>query len=119
LLANPSALPIDSIRVRLVGKLLGRRGTSNSLEQDLILQTNTGLVKLHHISGLVQLVNPQDWIGRQITVTGWFRRGATPSIDIQSLQTQNGQTINSLHLLWSLVLALAALGWGGYILLKG
>ena len=119
LLANPSALPIDSIRVRLVGKLLGRRGTSNSLEQDLILQTNTGLVKLHHISGLIQLVNPQDWIGRQITVTGWFRRGATPSIDIQTLQTQNGQTINSLHLLWSIVLALAALGWGGYILLKG
>ncbi|GAX39763.1 hypothetical protein NIES4075_07210 [Tolypothrix sp. NIES-4075] len=119
LLANPSALPIDSIRVRLVGKLLGRRGTSNSLEQDLILQTNTGLVKLHHISGLVQLVNPQDWIGRQITVTGWFRRGATPWIDIQSLQTQNGQTINSLHLLWSMVLAVATLAWGGYILLKG
>ncbi len=119
LLANPSALPIDSIRVRLVGKLLGRRGTSNSLEQDLILQTNTGLVKLHHISGLLQLVNPQDWIGRQITVTGWFRRGATPWIDIQTLQTQNGQTINSLHLLWSMVLALAALAWGGYILLKG
>lgn len=119
LLANPSALPIDSIRVRLVGKLLGRRGTSNSLEQDLILQTNTGLVKLHHISGLIQLVNPQDWIGRQITVTGWFRRGATPWIDIQSLQTQNGQTINSLHLLWSMVLAVATLAWGGYILLKG
>lgn len=119
LLANPSALPIDSIRVRLVGKLLGRRGTSNCLEQDLILQTNTGLVKLHHISGLVQLVNPQDWIGRQITVTGWFRRGATPWIDIQTLQTQNGQTINSLHLVWSMVLAVAALAWGGYILLKG
>jgi Zn-dependent protease with chaperone function len=119
LLANPSALPIDSIKVRLVGKLLGRRGTSNSLEQDLILQTNTGLVKLHHLSGLVQLVNPQDWIGRQITVTGWFRRGATPWIDIQSLQTQNGQTINSHHLLWSMVLAVATLAWGGYILLKG
>jgi Zn-dependent protease with chaperone function len=119
LLANPSALPIDSIRVRLVGKLLGRRGTSNSLEQDLILQTNTGLVKLHHISGLIELVNPQDWIGRQITVTGWFRRGATPWIDIQSLQTQNGQTINSLHLLWSMVLAVATLAWGGYILLTG
>jgi len=119
LLANPSALPIDSIRVRLVGKLLGRRGTSNSLEQDLILQTNTGLVKLHHISGLVQLINPQDWIGRQITVTGWFRRGATPWIDIQSLETQNGQTINSYHLLWSMVSAVATLAWGGYILLKG
>ncbi len=119
LLANPSALPIDSMRVRLVGKLLGRRGTSNSLEQDLILQSNTGLVKLHHISWLVQSVNPQDWIGRQITVTGWFRRGATPWIDVQTLQTQNGKTINSFHAIWSMVLAVTTLAWGAYILVTG
>ena len=92
LLANPSTIPIDSIKVRLVGKLLGRRGTSNCLAQDLILQSSTGLVKLHHISWLGQPVNLQDLIGRQITVTGWFRRGATPWIDIQTLQTQSGKT---------------------------
>jgi Zn-dependent protease with chaperone function len=119
LLANPTALPIDSIKVRLVGKLLGRQGVANSLAQDLILQSNTGLVKLHHVSWLGQTVNPQDLIGRQITVTGWFRRGATSWIDIQSLQTQNGKTINSPHPIWSTVLAVAAQGWGAYILLRG
>ncbi|MDP5337597.1 MAG: M48 family metalloprotease, partial [Nodularia sp. (in: cyanobacteria)] len=87
LLAHPSAIPIDRISVRLVGKLLGRRGTGNCLGQDLILQSSTGLVKLHHIS-LGQSVNPQDLIGRQIIVTGWFRRGATPWIDIHTVQTQ-------------------------------
>jgi hypothetical protein len=119
LLANPTALPIDSSAVRLVGKLLGRRGLSNFLGQDLILQSSTGLVKLHHVSWLGQQVNPQDFIGRQITVTGWLRRGATPWIDIQTLQTQTGKTVNSPHPIWSMVLAVAAEAWGAYILLRG
>ncbi|OUL22403.1 M48 family metalloprotease [Nostoc sp. 106C] len=119
LLANPSAIPIDSINVCLAGKLLGRQGVGNCLAQDLILQSNIGLVKLHHIPWLGQSINPQDWIGRQITVVGWFRRGATPWIDIQSLQTQNGKTINSAHPIWSTVLAVAAQAWGAYIFLRG
>lgn len=117
LLADPSALPIDSISVRLVGKLLGRQGTSNSLAQDLILQSSAGLVKLHHVSWLGQPVNHQDLIGRQIIVTGWFRRGATPWIDIQTLETQSGKTIHSPHPIWSTFLAVAAQAWGAYIFL--
>ncbi|MEH2288459.1 M48 family metallopeptidase [Nostoc sp.] len=119
LLADPSALPIDSVSVRLVGKLLGRQGTSNSLAQDLILQSSVGLVKLHHISWLGQSVNHQELIGRQIIVTGWFRRGATPWIDIQTLETQSGKTIHSPHPIWSIFLAVAAQAWGAYIFLTG
>jgi Zn-dependent protease with chaperone function len=119
LLTNPAVLPIDNIGVRLVGKLLGRQGTNNCLAQDLVLQSSTGLVKLHHISWLGQHVNPQDLIGRQIIVTGWFRRGATPWIDVQTLQTQSGKIVNSPHPIWSIVLAVAAEVWGAYILLRG
>ncbi|MBD2693054.1 M48 family metalloprotease [Anabaena catenula] len=117
LLTDPTVLPIDSVSVRLVGKLLGRRGTSNSLAQDLILESSTGLVKLNHIPWLGQSINPQEWIGRQIIVTGWLRRGATPWIDIQTLETQSGKTINSPHPIWSTVLAVAAQAWGAYIVL--
>ncbi|MEH1834961.1 MAG: M48 family metalloprotease [Nostoc sp.] len=119
LLSDPSALPIDSISVRIVGKLLGRQGTSNSLAQDLILESSAGLVKLHHISWLGQSVNHQDLIGRQIIVTGWFRRGATPWIDIQTLETQSGKTIHSPHPIWSIFLAVAAQAWGAYVFLTG
>ncbi|MBD2358694.1 M48 family metalloprotease [Tolypothrix sp. FACHB-123] len=119
LLANPSAIPIDSMNVCLAGKLIGRPGVGNSLGQDLMLQSHIGLVKLHHIPALGQSINPQDFIGRQITVVGWFRRGATPWIDIQTLQTQNGQIINSAHPVWSTVLAVAAQAWGAFIFLKG
>ncbi|MBW4643711.1 MAG: M48 family metalloprotease [Goleter apudmare HA4340-LM2] len=119
LLANPSAIPIDSIHVCLIGKLLGRQGVSNCLAQDLILHSHIGLVKLHHIPWLGQSINPQDWIGRQVIVTGWFRRGATPWIDIQTLQSQNGTTVNSSHPIWSTILAVIAQAWGAYIFLTG
>ncbi|AUT01260.1 Zn-dependent protease with chaperone function [Nostoc sp. CENA543] len=119
LLANPSSIPIDSIKVRFVGKLLGRPGISNALAQDLVLQSTTGLVKLHHISWLGQPIYHQELIGRQVTVTGWLRRGATPWIDIHTLQTQGGKTLNSPHPIWSTVIAVIAQAWGAYIFLTG
>ncbi|AKG22457.1 zinc metalloprotease HtpX [Calothrix sp. 336/3] len=119
LLSHPLALPIDSTKVSINGKLLGRRGTANYLAQDLIIQSNTGLTKLHHISWLGQAVNPQDLIGRQVTVTGWLRRGATPWIDIQQVKIQSGKIVNSPHALWSTIVAIAAQAWGAYILLRG
>ncbi len=118
LLTNPSGIPIDSISVCLVGKLLGRPGIANCLGQDLILQCSTGLVKLHH-TYLGQSVNPQDLIGRQVIVTGWFRQSATPWIDIHTVQTQSGKTIHSPHPIWSTVVAIAAQAWGAYIFLTG
>lgn len=117
LLTDPSVLPVDSISVRIVGKLLGRQGTSNCLAQDLILESKTALVKLHHIPWLGVSTIPQEWIGTQIIVTGWLRRGATPWIDIQTLETQTGTIINSPHPIFSTVLAVIAQAWGAYIML--
>lgn len=119
LLSNPAALPSDSTSVSVVGKLLGRRSTSYCLGQDFILQSSTASVKLHYIWWLGKQINPQDLIGRQITVTGWLRRGATPWIDVQTLQTHSGTTIYSPHPIWSTVVAVATEAWGTYILLKG
>jgi Zn-dependent protease with chaperone function len=119
LLADPAILPIDSIRVRFTGKLLGRPGIGNCLAQDLILQTSQGLMKLHHIPWLGKSFNLQDLIGKQITVTGWLRRGASPWMDIQTLETQSGKKINSPHPAWSTVIAVVAQAWGAYIMLTG
>lgn len=126
LLANPNALPIDSQPVRLQGKLLGRRGISNWLGQDLILRSPTGLVKLHHQSPVGPIGNllPQslplvrDLVGQNLIATGWFRRGATPWIDIDKLQTQRGKISYSSHPVWSTLLASAAAAWGAYIILS-
>jgi Zn-dependent protease with chaperone function len=119
LLTNPAILPIDSISVQFTGKLLGRPGIGNCLAQDLILQSSQGLMKLNHIPWLGRSFNPQKLIGKQITVTGWLRRGATPWIDIQTLETQSGKKINSPHPIWSTIIAVVAQAWGAYIMLTG
>lgn len=125
LLAHLGALPIDSQPLRLQGKLLGRRGIGNWLGQDLILQSPQGAIALHYQSllgpigyiFLRQSLNPQDLLGRHIVTNGWFRRGATCWIDVDTLQTQSGKTCRSNHPLWTTILAIAIALWGAYILL--
>ncbi len=74
-------------------------------------------MKLHHLPLWGLSVTPQELISRQIIVTGWLRRRATPWIDIQTLETQNGKTINSPHPIWFTVLAVIAQACGAYIML--
>ncbi|MBD1928485.1 M48 family metalloprotease [Trichocoleus sp. FACHB-90] len=125
LYASTATLPVDSKPVRMQGKLLGRRGMSNWLGQDLILQTDTGLIKLHPCSQLGPIGNllpssrPGDLVNLPVTAIGWFRRGATPWIDLETLRSQSGITTRSYHPIWSTILACAAAAWGIYIIWRG
>jgi Zn-dependent protease with chaperone function len=123
LFANPATLPPDSQPVQFSGKLLGRRGLFNWLGQDLILQTSTGLVKLHFSSFLgpfghllPQSNRPSHLVDQQVTVNGWLRRGATPWIDIETLRAQGGKIKQSYYPLWLTMLAFVAAVWGAYLI---
>ncbi len=123
LFSNPATLPPDSQPVQLTGQLLGRQGSLNWLGQDLILQTSTGLVRLHYSSFLGPLGNllpqpnrPSHLINQQVTVTGWFRRGVTPWIDIETLRSQGGKVTRANYPLWLTIVALAAALWGAYLI---
>jgi Zn-dependent protease with chaperone function len=123
LLSDPENLPPDSQPIQLTGKLLGRQGLLNGLGQDLILQTSTGLVRLHFASYLGLLSNllpgtsrPSPWVDQQVTITGWFRRGATPWIDIDTLRTPGGKTIRAHYPVWLTLVALVAAIWGAYLI---
>jgi Zn-dependent protease with chaperone function len=126
ILSNPETLPLDARPVKLEGKLLGRSGISNWLGQDLILQTDSGLVRLHYVSRFGPIgswwpvpVRPIDFLGKPVTVTGWLRRGATLAIDLETLRAPGGKTSNSGHPIWSAILAFAAAFWGAYIIVQG
>ena len=126
LLSDIKALPLDSQAIQLKGQLLGKSGMSNWLGQNLILQTTMGLVRLHYSNQLGPLGNlwpkinrPADFVGKSITVTGWWRRGATPWIDINTLKIENGQSINSGHPLWSTIVAFGLAIWGSYMVCMG
>jgi Zn-dependent protease with chaperone function len=126
ILSDPDSLPLDAKPVKLEGKLLGRSGISNWLGQDLILQTATGLVRLHYVSMYGPIgswwpspVRPIDLAGQSVVATGWLRRGATVAIDLESLRSPGGKVSNSGHPIWSAILAFAAAFWGAYIIVKG
>ncbi|MCP2727226.1 M48 family metalloprotease [Limnofasciculus baicalensis] len=123
LLANPHTLPPDSKPIQLTGKLLGRNSLLNWLGTDLTLQTPTGLIKLHLFSYLGAFGNllpqrhrPSDLIGEQITITGWFRRGATPWIDLETLRTSGGKMSKAYYPIWLTILAFSAATWGAYLI---
>ncbi|HHP7243925.1 MAG TPA: hypothetical protein ACFE0H_04480, partial [Elainellaceae cyanobacterium] len=125
LLAQPALIPLDSQPVRLQGKLLGRKGASNWLGQDLMLDTETGLVKLHYLSQLGPIGNlilqprPHELAGRPVSVTGWFRRGATPWIDVDRIKTQKGSPLRAGHPIWSTLIGAIAAVVGAYVIYNG
>lgn len=123
---NSLALPIDSQAVRLQGQLLGRTGIANWLCQDLILETPTGLVRLHILSGLGPVGNfsthryhPVRIINRDVIIEGWFRHGPTVWIDVMNLKHGKYSFPVSHIPLWSTIISLLACTWGIVILLRG
>ncbi len=126
LLSDPKRLPLDSLPVQVQGKLVGQAGLQNWLYRDLMLQTSSGLIRLHYISKLgwlsdlfPQAQRPTALIGRMVTVTGWFRRGATPWIDVDKIQVQQGRSLLSHHPIWSTAVAAAAVLLAVYLILRG
>jgi Zn-dependent protease with chaperone function len=118
IVTDAAALPQRSTPTVLAGKLLGRRGVANWLAQDLLLQTDRGLVRLHYPSALGGLTNIAWWenraadlIGQTTLVLGWLRRGATPWMDAEQILTP-GRSRWGGHQVWSTVSAIAAIAIG-------
>lgn len=127
LFCDPRTLPIDSKPICVQGELIGRGGIDNIMGQDLILKTAGGLVRLHYVPPLTPLANfwlksphPKDLIGRPVKVTGWWRRGATPWIDVERLQSvEKRLELYGGHPLWSVILAIAIALWGASLISRG
>jgi Zn-dependent protease with chaperone function len=115
LLTQPDLIPVDSRSLSLEGVLLGRSGTSNNLAQDLTLQTKDGLIKLHFLSQLGVIGNllnrshPSHLIGQTVTISGWFRRGATPWMDVATIKASNHPILHSGHQIWSTIVATSSI----------
>lgn len=109
LLTQVNLTSIDSPRIRLEGILIGRTGARNQLGQDLILQTELGLIKLNYESPLGAIGNLlcRFPIGQTVTITGWFRRDATPRIDVETMRGRS--LLAGGHQTGSILIAIAAI----------
>jgi Zn-dependent protease with chaperone function len=119
IVTDSAALPHRAAPTVLAGKLLGRRGVANWLAQDLLLQTDRGLMRLHYPSALGWFTNVAWWenrvadlIGQTTLTLGWLRRGATPWMDAERIMTANGRSRWGGHQVWSTVAAIVAIGIG-------
>lgn len=126
LLKPADRLLIDSQTVQLEGTFLGRAAIGNLLSQDLLLQTATGIVRLHCLSSwgpignlLPQSIRPTDLLNQNVVVTGWFRHGATPWIDVETIRTAGGRISRNGHPVWSTILGAIAAAWGIYTIFRG
>jgi Zn-dependent protease with chaperone function len=124
LLSYTQALPSKSSIVSVEGKLCGRKGSVNALSQDLFLETPTGTIELKYATLLGPFGNllpffprPYQYIERAVTVRGWFRRGSSPWIDIDTLTVNTQVKLKSSHQIWLTLLALVAAFWGTYQIL--
>lgn len=125
--AESESLPINSLGVRLQGQLLGRPGLANWLGQDLLLKTDTGLIKLHFSSTLgvpgnaiiPKKKHPVTFIKRYLITIGWFRRGATGWLDIDRLQVKGQPIIHSPHPMVATLVSLGVTLWGIYKIFRG
>ncbi|WP_204137214.1 M48 family metalloprotease [Halomicronema sp. CCY15110] len=123
---DPLQLPTVSQPVRLSGQLLGRPGIANWLGQDLILATPTALLKLHFFSPLGPVGNllmhprhPSNWVGQQVEVQGWYRRGAIAWMDVDAFFQTGKLVTKASHPLWSVALSLISCTFGLFILVRG
>lgn len=119
-------LPWKSQPIQLEGRLIGRPGIANYLSQDLLLKTASGTFRLHHLTRLGPLgnlppapVRPTDLLKQNVLVTGWFRRGVTPWIDLEILKSAGGRVCRSYHPIWSTILAMLLALWGAYAIFRG
>lgn len=123
LLTKPELTPIDSRPIELKGLLIGRSASSNGVLQDLMLQTETGTIKLHWtsqlglIGNLLMALRLLEFTGKTVTVTGWFRRGATPWIDVDAIKLPDRPGIRGGHPVWSMTIAIATILLGLVLIL--
>jgi Zn-dependent protease with chaperone function len=126
LMSDPYASPLRGQPVKLQGELIGRGDAGYQFGSDLKLQDRTGMIYLHYASRFGSLGNflfgmnrVKKLLGAQVSVTGWFRRGVAPWIDMTQFTTESGTTVKSFHRIWSFIFGGLALLLGLFLLVVG
>jgi heat shock protein HtpX len=82
--------------VRLKGEILGRGVPGAFWSADLVLRDATGILFVLYRQSipfarfLFALTEAENYIGRQVEIEGWFRRGLTPYVEMGRLTGEDG-----------------------------
>jgi Zn-dependent protease with chaperone function len=95
LLARSEASEMNSIPVSLHGKIIGRGNPGLPWSADVVLQDKTGYVFAIYANPLpfarliFGLGAIQQFLDAEVTLTGWYRRGMRPYVEIGFLRTHD------------------------------
>ncbi|HYU35907.1 MAG TPA: M48 family metalloprotease [Thermoanaerobaculia bacterium] len=84
--------------VRLKGEILGRGVPGAFWSSDLVLRDATGILFILYRQSipfarfLFALTEAEGYVGQQVEIEGWFRRGLTPYVEMSRLTGKSGAT---------------------------
>ncbi|MEM8610959.1 MAG: zinc metalloprotease HtpX [Cyanobacteria bacterium P01_H01_bin.105] len=119
---DSTLIPIKNRPATINGTLTGRPALANWLGQEWRLRIPQGSIRLHHVTYLGPLGNIRGlaaWLQQPIQVTGWFRRGHHPWIDIEHLRTHHNQIQFAQHPIWAAITSVLPLSYGLWIIFRG
>jgi Zn-dependent protease with chaperone function len=116
LMSDPYASPLRGKPVRLAGQVIGRGDAGYRFGSDLKMQDPTGLIYLHYASRFGPLGNflfgmsqADSFTHKDVAVTGWFRRGVMPWVDMGLMKCPEKWDVSSHHRFWSVLLGAGAI----------
>lgn len=116
LMSDPYASPLRGKPIKLTGQVIGKGDSGYRFGSDLKLQDSTGMIYLHYASRFGPLGNflfgmsqAESFINQEVAVTGWFRRGITPWVDMTRMVCPNKWNVSSYHRFWALLLGAGAI----------
>jgi len=84
--------------VRLTGKILGRGVPGAFWSPDLVFRDESGIIFLLYRQSIpfarffFAISAAENYFGQDVTIEGWFRRGATPYVEMSKLTGVDGKT---------------------------
>jgi Zn-dependent protease with chaperone function/Zn-finger nucleic acid-binding protein len=96
LLSKIKVSDVRPIPVTLTGKVIGRGVPGYMFSEDMVMEDESGIIFLDYRQPLgiweflFALMRTSAFIGKTVTVKGWFRRAPTPFIELKEIET-NGQ----------------------------
>lgn len=121
LMAESDVSRIKGLPGILKGTIIGRGVPGLFWSKDLVLQDETGFITLLYqqplgfLETLFGLLKAESLIGREVTVTGWFRRGPSPYFEANDLVFEDGSRLGCYYRQAQWVLAIIFMAAGAWM----
>ncbi|MBY8984169.1 MAG: M48 family metalloprotease [Candidatus Lokiarchaeota archaeon] len=96
LVTNVKVSPIRTVPAILEGKIVGRGVPGYYFSEDMYFQDKTGLMYVDYRFGIgiVDLIfslrTVKRLIGQRVRIKGWYRRGPSPYIQVDTIESESG-----------------------------